>query len=32
MHHFEPAYIIGAFVAIFVGRFLKLLPYVGRAH
>jgi sodium/hydrogen exchanger-like protein 6/7 len=25
-HHFEPAYIIGAFVAIFVGRFLNIYP------
>ena len=25
-HHFDPAYIVGAFVAIFVGRFLNIYP------
>ena len=25
-HHFDPAYIVGAFVAIFVGRFLNVYP------
>merc|ERR1712106_526290 len=25
-HHFDPVYIIGAFVAIFIGRFLNVYP------